>query len=208
MDALLDTLSRGEGPLAYLVLLLSAALEYVFPPFPGDTVTLFGAFLITARGWNGAGVMAAVTTGSLLGATIDYYIGRRLGGAPAEEPETWLGRYWWRASKRMAPLIERLRARGASYIVVNRFLPGVRALFFVAAGMAGLSLRSVLFWGAVSALLWNALIIVGGAALGSSWERLHAAFETYTTVAWVLMTCLVLGAILRWAIHRRRSSQL
>ena len=35
-----DALVRGLGPWGVLLLGLGALLEYVFPPFPGDTVTL------------------------------------------------------------------------------------------------------------------------------------------------------------------------
>lgn len=205
MDELLDILDQGEGILAYLVLFVSAALEYVFPPFPGDTVTLFGAFLITARGWNAALVLISVTTGSLLGATIDYYIGVGLAREGGSTPQSWIGRRWHEGRDKLGPLVERLRSRGASYIVINRFLPGIRAFFFVAAGMAGLSLRAVLFYATLSALLWNALIICIGAALGASWERLHTLFEAYTTAVWIALVVAFAVLSIRWWIRRRKT---
>jgi membrane protein DedA with SNARE-associated domain len=89
--------------------------------------------------------------------------------------------------------------------MLNRFLPGVRAFFFVAAGMAGLRLRAVLFYGALSALAWNVLIIVVGASVGASWDRLRALFEGYTRVLWGLLglVALVLVARLAWRRLRR-----
>lgn len=198
MNELLDILDQGEGILAYLVLFVSAALEYVFPPFPGDTVTLFGAFLITARGWNAALVLASVTTGSLLGATIDYYIGVGLARQGTLRPRSWFGR------EKLASLVERLKSRGPSYIIINRFLPGIRAFFFVAAGMAGLSLRAVLLYATLSALLWNALIIGVGAALGASWERLLSLFEAYTSALWIVLAVALAAFVIRWWIRRRK----
>ena len=62
---------RKPGP----VLFLSAAIEYLFPPFQGDTVTLFGAFLVATREWSLALVLGAVTLGSLCGAAGDYWLG-------------------------------------------------------------------------------------------------------------------------------------
>jgi membrane protein DedA with SNARE-associated domain len=209
MNELLDILDQGEGALAYVVLAASSALEYVFPPFPGDTVTLFGAFLITARGWSAAGVLAAVTLGSLAGAAIDFAIGRALArDHGTERPRWWIERYWQRALGRVMPLVERLRERGPAYLVLNRFFPGIRALFFVAAGMAGVKLRTVLLYGAVSSLLWNALVIGVGAAIGASWERLRAIFEAYSAVVGALLVVgVVVLALWLWIRRRRKFSK-
>jgi len=203
MDELLSLLGRSEGLWAYLVLAVSAAVEYVFPPFPGDTVTLFGAFLITAQGWNGPAVLTAVTLGSLAGATVDYYLGCGLARNAGHEPRSWLGRYWHRAYDRLEPVVERLGRRGAWYLMINRFLPGIRAFFFVAAGLAGLRLRAVLFYAAVSALAWNLLIILVGSLVGSSWERLRDLVQTYTTVVWVVVALVGAAFVVRWWFRRK-----
>ncbi len=202
MEELLDGIGGQEGPVAYLLLAAAAALEYVFPPFPGDTVTLFGAFLVAARGWNGPAVLAVVLAGSLAGAAVDYSIGVGLAREPRGRNP--LSRFWARALDRAGPFVERLRRRGPSFIVVNRFLPGVRAFFFVAAGMARLPIGSVLFYAALSALAWNLLILAAGFALGASWERLRTAGEVYTTVLYALMGLVAAALLARWARRRRR----
>src|SRR5687768_13833195 len=74
----LDTWIRAVGPLGYLALFLASLIEYVFPPFPGDTVVLLGG-VFAARGqrpwfW----VLLVVTAGSVVGSAIDYFIGQRL----------------------------------------------------------------------------------------------------------------------------------
>lgn len=208
MNSLLDILDQGEGLLAYLVLALSSALEHVVPPFPGDTVTLFGAFLITARGWSAVGVIAAVTFGSLAGAAIDFAIGRALARVQARdrEPRWWIERYWLKTLGRVQPVVERLKAKGPLYLMLNRFFPGVRAFFFVAAGMAGLRFSTAMLSGAISSLLWNALVIAVGAAIGANWERLRSLFETYTTVVGALLAAAVVGlAVWLWIRRKKRS---
>ena len=57
-------------PLGLLFLFLSCVIEYLFPPFPGDTITLFGAVLITAYHWSFWWMMVVLTLGNLLGATL------------------------------------------------------------------------------------------------------------------------------------------
>ncbi len=116
-------------------------LEYLFPPFPGDTVTLFGAFLVTQYSWNLPLVFGVVLLGSALGAMADFYVG------------VWMGRRYREGRFLRAPSVRRrvdqvtgaFQRHGEAYIALNRFLPAVRAVFFIAAGMAGLRPARVLF---------------------------------------------------------------
>ena len=102
----------------------------------------------------------------------------------------------------MRPMLERFERHGVVYVAINRFLPGIRALFFVAAGMSGLPLKKVLLWGAVSAAAWNGLIIAVGFAVGKNWERLLEILKSYTLVAWTGVGGVVLGLVARWFARR------
>lgn len=195
---LLAFLATGQSSVGLAVLFAAAAVEYVFPPFPGDTVTLFGAFLAAHSGWSVPLVFAAVTGGSLAGAAFDYAIGRRLGARDARELTGRLAA----ARARVEPVLERFARHGSIYIALNRFLPGIRALFFVAAGMARLPLGTVLLWGGVSAAAWNALVIAAGFAIGKSWQGLLDLLHTYTLAAWIAVGALIVGAVIA-ALRRR-----
>ncbi len=190
--------------LGLVVLGAGAGIEYVVPPFPGDTVTVAGAMLIPTAGWPWWGVMAAVLVGSLLGAALDWWVGCWLADTSRE---TWVHR-WLRAPKRRER-IERLKQKfqkwGAAYISLNRFIPAFRGLFFVAAGMAGLRLRRVLFYAAVSAVLWNALLLGVGWLVGYNLDVIAEFVQTYTAVVFVGIGLAVVGWIARvW--WKKRSS--
>ncbi len=194
---LIAFVQRENNPAGLALLAASAAVEYVFPPFPGDTVTLFGAVLITAYAWSFAGVFGAVMVGSCVGAMLDYYLGRqlrlrRIARQVAERPGT------------VERLVETFRRRGAVYLVLNRFFPGIRALFFVAAGMAGMRPLPVLLYSAVSAALWNLGLIAIGATLGANFDTLLAWVRRYTVVAWIAVGLVVVFFVTR-ALLRRRS---
>ena len=195
---ILAYMSQGESALGVAALAAASLVEYVFPPFPGDTVTLFGAFLAATARWNVVAVLAAVTAGSLAGAAIDYAIGWRLSARPLEA----LTPRRRRLRERLAPIVARFERHGAAYIAVNRFLPGIRALIFVAAGAAGLPLGRVLAYGAVSALLWNGLLIGAGFAVGENWELLLDLLRRYTVAAWIAIGVAAL-ALVGAAIWRR-----
>jgi membrane protein DedA with SNARE-associated domain len=180
-DVLLQWLASHEGPLAYLALCLAAALEYIFPPFPGDTVTLFGVFLAGTAGFSPWLVYLAIDVGSILGGLCAYAVGRRIARDPEHPPRLLRGR---RTQAALAEVRRRFERHGAIYLALNRFLPALRAFFFVGAGLARVPVSRVVLWGAVSASAWNALLFAIGWAVGGSWQRLSAFASTY---AWVAM---------------------
>jgi membrane-associated protein len=202
LEWLIGFASDRNHPLGFAVLFGSALLEYVVPPFPGDTITLFGAVLITGYGWSPIALPLVVVLGSVAGSLFDYWIGLKLRARPRPAAP----------SERRAALdrlIARFERRGPIYLVVNRFLPGVRAFFFVAAGMAGMSLRDVLLYGGISVVLWNAMLIAVGAALGANLDSLVAWFHRYTTVSWIALGSaaalwITFHLVATWRARRRK----
>jgi membrane-associated protein len=176
----------------------SAMLEYIVPPFPGDTITLFGAVLITAYGWSFAAVFGAVMVGSVAGSMAAYALGYRL--------ERRRHRRGTPRHPAIARLVGGFERHGPAYLVINRFLPGVRAFFFVAAGMAGMRWVPVMFYSALSSAMWNLGLIAIGATVGANFETLVRWVEHYTTAAWIVLAVVVLGLVIRSAIRRRRAA--
>lgn len=193
--------------LGLLVLAVCSGIEYIVPPFPGDTVTLAGAILIPTAGWPWYGVFAATILGSLVGAWLNWLLGRWLVSA---EEHTFIHR--WLAEPSRHAKLEQLAAKfeqhGAAYITLNRFIPAFRGLFFIASGVAGLSLPRVLFFGGVSAALWNMALLGVGAAVGYNIDRLGHLLGVYGKVV-VAILCVVGGAWIasRWFKNRSSSDR-
>ncbi len=182
-------------PLVLLILFFSAGIEYVFPPFPGDTVTLVGALFVGKWHWSFTLVFVAVTLGSTAGAAVDYLFGRKL--------------YAWResrdsgADRGIRRVLEGFRRWGIWLIAANRFFPGIRAFFFVAAGMAGFSFWPVMALALVSALAWNVLIVGLGLYIGAEFDRLREVVGKYQTAVWILIGAAVIVIIVVYLKRRR-----
>ncbi len=198
---LIDFLARHETPAGWTALAGSAALEYVFPPFPGDSVTLFGGVLVTARGWSPWFVLSAVLVGSALGSLTAFALGR----AWARKRQRAIAAVGDASHASSMPgqqamvdkLVDRFRRHGAIWLALNRFFPGVRSLFFVAAGLAGLGVWQVAFWSMVSALLWTVALLAAGALLGANFERLQSVLTTYSLVVWIALGATVCAYAVR-----------
>jgi membrane protein DedA with SNARE-associated domain len=188
------------GPAAPLILFLGSLVEYVFPPFPGDTLVVLGAWYAVNGVLSWPVTFAAVTGGAVLGAWIDYRIGVALGRALE------------RGAQRRGPItldhvrqVEAGYARwGAWFLLANRFLPGIRAFLFVGAGAARLPVKRVLLYGGISAAVWNALLLAVGALAVRNLDEMVAILERYTLVAWVVITLAAAVAVIHFARKWRR----
>ncbi len=197
--ARLSDVVAHTGPFAPAVLVGASFVEYVFPPFPGDTIVLLGAWYAAHGALSWPAAFAAVTLGAVLGAWVDWRIGRAL--APSIESRA-AARGALDAA-RLARVEAAYRRWGAWLLVANRFLPGIRAFLFVAAGASGIPLARVLLLGAASAALWNALLLAAGSLLVRNVDELIALAERYTNAAWAILAVVVVGAVAR-AVWRRR----
>ena len=199
MDELeaIAALQAAEGPLAYLALAAAALVEYVVPPFPGDTVALAGVFLAATAGWSPLYVHLALTGGSIVGGLMAWSFGRWLAAHQERWPRLLRGP---RADSALTEVRRRFDRHGPAYLALNRFLPALRAFFFVGAGLAGMRPWPVVVWGGLSAALWNGLLLGFGYLIGRNWERLMGAYRAYALAA----LGVVVGGALLWGLFFRR----
>lgn len=199
-----DSAIRQVGPAAFFVLGLAALLEYLVPPFPGDSVMLLGG-IYAVRGqqpyWL---VFTAVMVGSVLGALANFSLGQWLGARVERDParQSVLGI----SMRALHDAEARMRHYGDWLIAANRFIPGIRGLFFVAAGMAGMRRGRVMVLGAVSAAAHSALILFAGVALGGNAERIGAFIGGWQRAVGGLLAVAALAVLVRWLAARRKKN--
>src|SRR5918911_3132992 len=112
LEGILATVS---GPVAYLLVCLVPALEAsVFVGFlvPGETVVLLGGVLAADGRVSLTGMIVAAVAGAILGDSVGYFVGRKL-GRPVQQSR--LGRYVGQPRRRAA---ERLLHRRAGLAVM------------------------------------------------------------------------------------------
>lgn len=200
LEATIEWLAgRPDHPLGLAFLFLSAGIEYVCPPFPGDTVTLAGAWFVGRHGWSLPLVFTVVTAGSVAGAALDFLFGRKL--------HAWREGKDRKADRALATILGGFKRWGIWLIAVNRFLPGIRAFFFVAAGMAGFRLVPVLAMACVSAVLWNVLIFALGFYAAKEWDRMKGIIQSYEYVMWAVIVIGAAAILWRFLRHRRAAAE-
>lgn len=175
-----------SGVLAFVCFI--TFLENVFPPSPSDTILVFCGTLIGLGTVGFVPMMASATLGSMLGFLAMYWVGARYGTQIIE-------------SKRFAflPLdgIHRaedwFRRYGFWVIIANRFLSGTRAVISMVAGIAKMPLGITTLLSALSAAVWNGILLFAGATLGRNWVKMDEYLQLYGKVLLVILAVIVAG---------------
>ncbi len=188
----------------YLLLFFSAVLENLFPPVPGDTITVLGAFFV-GKGILSFPVVYAVTTvGSTLGFMILFYVGYFL------EREFFMKRDFRIFSAKSIISSEKWFEKYGYYVVLgNRFIPGIRSVVSIAAGITILRPQRVFLFALTSAAVWNFIWIYAGYSLGNNWEQVREKFTviigSYNIAAASVMTAAILVYFIAKKIHARKN---
>ena len=203
MQSLLNWLVTLSPATLYTVLLLTAALENLFPPFPSDVVVAFGSF-VAARGTGTAlGVFLSTWIGNVAGAMVVYALGRRYGARRLERKLA--GKF---AETRDARLRSMLRQFGMPAVFVSRFVPGVRALVPAVGGALRLPVGRTIAMIACASAVWYGLITFVAFRVGADWPRLSAMVGRYSSRAAIAGTAiLVAGLVIWWLVRRGKTEE-
>ncbi len=191
------------GPAAPAILFGATLVEYVFPPFPGDLVVVLGSWYAVQGAISWPAALVAVTAGALAGAWIDYRVGAALG----RRLDRRLARRSPISEERLLRFEASYRRWGVLLLAANRFLPGIRAFLFVAAGASGIPLATVLLFGGISAIAWNVLLLGAGALAARNAGELVRLVEQYTRFAWGALAVAALVGVAVFAWRRRAGSR-
>lgn len=195
LDAWLTTLLEGLADLGgwrYVVAFLGMFCEtslFVGLVVPGDTIVLFTATAGRGIG-DWAALVLAVVSGSLLGETVGFVVGRFFG------PRLLASRLGRRIGERQVLRAEAwLEHRGGLAILLSRFLPVMHALIPVTVGASHYPYRRFLAWTAPACVLWAAIYVSVGQAAGASYQALAQELHF---AGWLVLGGVVVFFLIVW----------
>lgn len=170
------------------ILWFSSTIEYVFPPFPGDTIMLAGGFFAARGAVSFWVVFLGTFFGSLCGILMCWKIGMMCIHRP--KMHDWLARQF--GQNNLDKVHKMIDKHGRGILIVNRFIPGIRSIFTFATGLGEMPLKQVLFWGSISSILWNLFVMGLGYTFGDNLEDVIEFFATYTQLTFAAMLIIAL----------------
>jgi membrane protein DedA with SNARE-associated domain len=178
----------------YVGVLLLMLAENVVPPIPSELIMPLAGFTAARGQLSLALVILAGTVGSLLGAVLWYYVGKRLGLERLKHLAARHGRWVTLSPDDVDRADGWFRRHGAKAVFFGRLIPTVRTLISVPAGIACMPLPAFLAWSVLGTSLWTALLAGAGYLLQSQYERVSDYLNPVSTVVVVL--------IIGWYLYR------
>jgi len=177
----------------YAALGAGAAVENVVPAVPADTFVVLGGFLAAVGDLQARWVFLATWLGNVASALAMYHVGRTHGRAFFTEG-------WGRRllnphqMERLALFFGRW---GTAAVFLTRFLPGLRAVVPVFAGVSRQPPASVVLPLATASALWYGALVWAGTMAGHNLDRVLDALGSVNS--WLLLGALAVGAAAaRW----------
>lgn len=189
----------------YLGVFLLIAIENIFPPIPSEVILVFGGFMTTYTNLNIPIMIVAATLGSLVGALVLYYIGKifnkerlkrivngkigkvlRLKASDIEKADHWFDK------------------KGNKTVFFCRFIPIVRSLISIPAGMSEMPMQKFLIYTILGSLIWNTVLIIIGSVVGDKWETIVGYLDNFSNVILIILVIIFVVAMYYWFVIRRK----
>jgi membrane protein DedA with SNARE-associated domain len=185
-----QSIAAGGYPVVGVLMLL----ESMVFPVPSEAVMPFAGFLVTDGTFSFWTVVLVSTIGSLIGSLLSYAIGRYGGRVFLQK---W-GKYFLLNEHHLDATDTFFKGHGAPTIFVARFIPVVRHLISIPAGVAKMNVGTFSLYTILGAGLWNMFLLYVGMILGQNWAAL-GPYMHYLDVG--VGALLVFGAV--WLVWKK-----
>jgi membrane protein DedA with SNARE-associated domain len=173
------------------------ALESMIAPVPSEAVMPFVGFLVADDKWDMWIAVSATSLGSIVGSLVSYFLGH-YGGKPLVLR---VGRYLLISEHDLRLAEKFFYQRGAILTVfLARFIPVVRHLISVPAGIGGMPLPPFVITTLLGATIWNTFLLLCGMKLREHWHLV----QRYSHQVDIVVVALLLVAAGLFVLSRLR----
>lgn len=176
----------------YVGIFILVFLEYIIHPFPSEIVLTFAGFMTTQSNLSIVVVCILAVVGAVLGALVLYGIGAWIGEERIYRLIHKHGKYIGIKTKDLDKTITWLNKYGNWAIFIGRFIPIVRTLISLPAGITKMNIPLFIVLTAIGTGMWNILLIVLGMTLGSHWHKIIEFAGIYSKLFIIIIAIIVL----------------
>lgn len=157
----------------YAGVFILMALESMIAPVPSEAVMPFAGFLVAQGNLSTIWVIIAAALGSIAGSLASYYIGFYGGRKMVSK----YGKYLLLDESHLDWTENWFRAQGEKTIFISRFVPVVRHLISIPAGIGKMNKGKFLAYTIVGATMWNTFLLYVGIYLNEKWRMISQYSE-------------------------------
>ena len=192
---------------SYFAVFALIAIENIFPPIPSEVILIGGGFLTTSLDLNIYFMILAATLGSVIGAIVLYYIGKIFNKERLKRIISGrIGKILRLKAKDIEMADEWFDKKGNVTVFFCRFVPIVRSLISIPAGMSEMPMLKFLLYTTTGSLIWNTVLIFIGNRVGDNWESILGIFDQYSHIVLVILIVLFVGFLV-WFYKFRKTKK-
>ena len=200
-----EILNSIPQELYWFFIFLSSFTENIFPPYPGDTVTVFGAYLFAIDRISLWGLGLSVYFGSLSSAILMYYSGDLIlnffskrkklkflqkitSSENLKKAEVWFEKY------------------GSLAVIFSRLSAGIRFFISIIAGITKMNIILFIVTFSFATFLWNSFLIYSGYLLKNNWEQIIEYLKIYNSlIVGIILVVLVITFYIKSKKRKQKS---
>lgn len=186
--------------LGYPGLFILIVLESTMVPIPSLLVMPFAGFMASQGDFSLPVILIINSTAALLGSALSYWLGAA-GGKPLLLK---YGKYVFVRPKDLEKTEEYFARHGKWTVLIARFLPVVRHIISIPAGIARMPLIPFFTQTFIGSTLWGGGLMIVGYELGSRWESIAAKAKRVDLVIAAMIVLVLLAVGIRFVMRRRR----
>lgn len=183
-------------------------IENIFPPIPSEVVLLFGGFMTTYSKLGVPLMILFSTLGSVVGAIVLYYVGKILN---KERLKKLVSGKVGKMLRLKASDIEKadrwFDTKGNKTVFFCRFIPVVRSLISIPAGMSEMAMTKFLLYTTVGSAIWNTVLLVIGNRVGENWKDILGIMDQYSHVVLILLIILFVAFLVYFFYFRTQKKK-
>ena len=183
-------------------------VESSFVPFPSEVVIPPAAYIASKPGsrLNIFLVILFGTIGALIGAYINYFLALWLGRPILYKlADSKFGRMMLLSSEKLQKAEDYFNAHGKTSTLVGRFIPGIRQLISIPAGLARMNFVSFTLYTCIGAGAWNCVLALLGYLAHGQADLINAYSHELSIIIVALVVLAALVLVARHFYRKRKS---
>ena len=200
-----------EENMNYATITLLMTVESSFIPFPSEVVIPPAAY-IALKPESNLNIFLVVlfgTLGALLGALANYFLAISLGRKIVYRfADSKLGRLCLLNGEKVKKAEDYFNKNGNISTFVCRFIPGIRQLISIPAGLARMNLASFCIYTTLGAGIWNVILALLGYIAHGQTKLINEYSHELSIIILALAGVVILYFVIRYFVKKNRKSKI
>lgn len=198
-EFLAEYITRFIEATGYITVFIGMTMESMVFPVPSEAIMPFAGFLIAEGSMSFLGVIFWSTLGSICGSLLSYAMGKYGGRRFVHR----FGKYFLLDSQELDATTRFFQKYGQWTIFLSRFIPVIRHLISIPAGVAHMNLVHFSLLTLVGAGLWNAFLAFVGFYLKQNW----ALVMQYSKVVDIVVVAIIVIFVGLFVVRHLRKAK-